>query len=249
MSVTLVYEYTVCTVYASQSIFKTKIKEYQDRGNWVTTFYSVLPRIMLNGVKLGRSKHKYRPPVSKEFFPLVRTGDVHALHLLLHSDRNWLGDKLLSLRDGFNNTALIAAASKGNSAMVSYLLNRSSDEDGLNATNSQGMTALHWAARENHAHICDQLLQKGADYNMRTRRGERPIDFALKMGNEEAVSCLLLWGCPFPFSPLWGLHGVSCIEQERNLIVAQNGTCDKDILREKMKKLFDTRIAPVLFVE
>ena len=66
------------------------------------------------------------------------------------------------------------------------------------------MTALHWAARENHDHICEQLLRKGADYNIRTKKGELPIDFALKMGNEEATSCLLLWGCPFPLSPLLG---------------------------------------------
>ena len=83
---------------------------------------------MLNGVNLGRPKHKYRPPVSKEFFPLVRSGNVRALHLLVHSDKNWLGKKILSLRDGFNNTALIAAASKGNSAMVSYLLNNAREK-------------------------------------------------------------------------------------------------------------------------
>ena len=76
-----------------------------------------------------------RAPVAKEFFPLVRNGDVHALHLLLHSERNWLGKELLAQRDGFNNTGLIAAASHGNSAMVSYLLTHADDKDGLNATN------------------------------------------------------------------------------------------------------------------
>ena len=204
---------------------------------------------MLNGLKIGRPTHKYRAPVSKDFFPLVRKGDVHGLHILLHSERNWIGIKLLELRDGFGNTALIAAASHGNSAMVSYLLTHVSESDGLNAINFEGMTALHWAARENYAHICEQLLQNKADYSMRTRKGDTPMDFALKRGNEEAVSCLLLWGCPFPIHPLWGIYGASCIEQERNLIVAKYGTYDKDVLKSKMKILFDQRIAPALFVD
>ena len=204
---------------------------------------------MLNGVKLGRPRHKYRAPVAKEFFPLVRNGDVHALHLLLHSERNWLGKELLAQRDGFNNTALIAAAANGNSAMVSYLLTHADDKDGLNATNFEGMTALHWAAREDHAHIAEQLLQNKADYTMKTRKGELPIDFALRRGAEKTVSVLLLWGCPFPIHPLWGVYGASRIEQERNLIVAKYGTYDKDVLKREMKRLFDRRIAPALFVD
>jgi hypothetical protein len=204
---------------------------------------------MLNGLKLGRPKHTYRAPIAKEFFPLVRNGDVHALHLLLHAEKNWLGSKLLAQRDGFNNTALITAASHGNSAMVSYLLTHAGEGDGLNATNFEGMSALHWAARENHAHICEQLLQNKADYLLKTRNGDTPMDFALRRGNEETVSVLLLWGAPFPIHRLWGVYGAACIEQERNLIVAKYGTYDKDVLKREMKALFNRRIAPALFVD
>lgn len=99
------------------------------------------------------------------------------------------------------------------------------------------------------AHICEQLLQNKADYTLRTRKGDSAIDFALRRGAENTVSVLLLWGCPFPIHPLWGAYGASCIEQERNLIVAKYGTCDKDVLRREMKSLFDRRIAPALFVD
>ena len=65
------------------------------------------------------------------------------------------------------------------------------------------MTALHWAAREDHAHIAEQLLQNKADYTMKTRKGELPIDFALRSGGEDSV-CVATVGLPFPHSPTLG---------------------------------------------
>ena len=53
----------------------------------------------------------------------------------------------------------------------------------------------------------------------------------------------------FPIHRLWGVYGASCMEQERNLIVAKYGTYDKDVLKREMKSLFDRRIAPALFVD
>jgi hypothetical protein len=194
-----------------------------------------------------RTIHRYRKPISHKLFPLVRAGDVRQLHLLLHSDANWMGlQKLLSIRDGFGNTAIIVAASEGNSAMIDYLLLQTEGEAAdINAINKQGMTALHWAANSNHPKIIDLLLQKKANLFQRTTQGRTALDLALQACHEPAVSTLLLWGCPFP-PYILGRYGATCVEQERNLIVAKCGSTHYQDCRPEMISLWRSRIAPAM---
>tara|TARA_B100000795_G_C22590371_1_gene357230 strand:+ start:132 stop:734 length:603 start_codon:yes stop_codon:yes gene_type:complete len=193
-----------------------------------------------------RTIHHYRKPVSHKLHPLVRKGDVRGLHLLLHSKQNWLNKRLLSIRDGFGNTAIITAASEGNSAMIDYLLLQTEGEAAnLDAINKQGMTALHWAARSNHCKILDLLLQKGANLFAKTTTGKTALDIALVARHESCVSTLLLWGCPFPVY-LLGYHGATCIEQERNLIVSSCGSTNYEHCQSKMQELWKVRILPAM---
>jgi hypothetical protein len=194
----------------------------------------------------NRTTHRYRKPISHKLFPLVRKGNVHGLHIFLNSDANWMKKKILSIRDGFGNTAIIAAASEGNSAMLEYLLLQTEGEAAdLDAFNQQGMTALHYCALMNHPKFLDLLLQKGANINATTKRGRTSLDLALEKKHEACVSTLLLWGCSFPVYIL-GYHGSSCVEQERNLIVSKHGSYSYDDCKDDMQHLWRERIVAAL---
>lgn len=65
-------------------------------------------------------------------------------------------------------SALMFAVSSGNLASVRALLNAGAQ---VNATDRNGMTALHWAALFNHPGIADLLLQKGARSSVKDNRG------------------------------------------------------------------------------
>jgi hypothetical protein len=200
-----------------------------------------------------RITHRYRKPYSKKFFPIVRSGKVRELHLLLNSEENWMGlEKLLSIRDGFGNTAVIIAASEGNSAMLEYLLlqiEKCKTIDiklvGIDSKNNNGWSAIHFAAHLDRHLILDLLLQKGCDLYAKTRNSRTALDLALRMKHEQCVSILLLYGCPFPLSVL-GRYGAFNIENERNNIVCKNGSMNYEDVQQDMKELFNEKILPGL---
>lgn len=217
-----------------------------DHNNNIESNMIQPPKPVTLAAMANRTTHRYRKPISHKLFPLVRKGDVHDLHILLNSDANWMKKKILSIRDGFGNTAIIAAASEGNSAMIEYLLLQTEGEAAdIDAFNKQGMTALHYCALMNHPRILDLLLQKGANLFATTNRGRTSLELALERKNEASVSTLLLWGCPFPVYIL-GYHGSSCVEQERNLIVSKNGSYSYEDCKKDMQRLWRERIAAAL---
>lgn len=62
----------------------------------------------------------------------------------------------------------------------------------VNERDKSGYTALHYAARNNHANICKILIDKGADVNATTRAGQATsLHRASLAGHYDIVNMLL----------------------------------------------------------
>lgn len=86
---------------------------------------------------------------------------------------------------------LADAAEKTDWARVRTLL---ADKADANATQADGMTALHWAAYHDHADAAKSLLAAGAKAKAENRYGVTPLALACTNGNEEMVGALLAAG-------------------------------------------------------
>ncbi|XP_012523112.1 ankyrin repeat domain-containing protein 39 isoform X2 [Monomorium pharaonis] len=65
----------------------------------------------------------------------------------------------------------------------------------VDAVDSAGYTALHYATRRGHVRVCELLLEHGAKVDARTRSmGATPLHRAACMGNVEVVDLLLRHG-------------------------------------------------------
>jgi ankyrin repeat protein len=64
----------------------------------------------------------------------------------------------------------------------------------VTATDKEGYTALHHAAREGHAGIVRYLVSRGADLEAGSGCGTRPLHLAALNGNYEVVAFLMEQG-------------------------------------------------------
>ena len=64
----------------------------------------------------------------------------------------------------------------------------------INATDPDGFTPLHLAARSGHANVVAVLLAKGADVNATDHIGETPLHLAANEGRQEIAEKLLAAG-------------------------------------------------------
>jgi ankyrin repeat protein len=83
------------------------------------------------------------------------------------------------------------AAMKGDTAAVRALLAKKAD---VNAPQTDGTTALHWAVYEENATLVDELLRAGADANVSNREGATPFYLASIAGNPDIMAKLLKQG-------------------------------------------------------
>ncbi|HLF12198.1 MAG TPA: ankyrin repeat domain-containing protein [Gammaproteobacteria bacterium] len=84
--------------------------------------------------------------------------------------------------------ALVDAAMNGDVKAVRSLLRQTVD---VNATQPDGMTALHWAVHRNDAEMASLLLGAGADFRAANRTGARPLYLASVNGSPELIKLLL----------------------------------------------------------
>jgi ankyrin repeat protein len=76
------------------------------------------------------------------------------------------------------NPRLLEAAIKGHTETIRTLLE--SKETDVNACDSEGMTALHFASKNGHIKIVKRLLANGAEVNAENNYGFTPIALAAK---------------------------------------------------------------------
>lgn len=87
-----------------------------------------------------------------------------------------------------DETTLIEAANRGDTAVVGTLLDQGAD---VNGTAVDGTTALHWAVRGEHRELAELLLRTGANAASEDRYGVTPLHLAAENGSVELIAALL----------------------------------------------------------
>lgn len=88
------------------------------------------------------------------------------------------------------------AAMTGNNQMATKILHeiKESPGNGANYHDSEGMTALHWAAMLGHATIVRSLLESGANVTSLDQFKNTPLHLATFAGDAKAVRWLIIFG-------------------------------------------------------
>jgi ankyrin repeat protein len=86
---------------------------------------------------------------------------------------------------------LIDAVKSGDAQAVRSLLKQRAN---VNATEADGMTALHWAVRANDMDTVQLLLRSGANAKTANRYGVTPLTLAATNGNAAAIEALIKAG-------------------------------------------------------
>lgn len=86
---------------------------------------------------------------------------------------------------------LADAVQHSNHALIKSLIGKKAD---VNASQADGMTALHWAAQNDDPGSVKALLKAGADATVTNRYGITPLWIACRNGNEAIVKQLLAAG-------------------------------------------------------
>ena len=87
--------------------------------------------------------------------------------------------------DSEGNSPLIYSSDHGHLEAVQYLLEQGADRD--KTASSDGHNPLHCAAQNGHLETAKLLMVYGADLNMRTLRGQLPIDIAANEEIKQAI--------------------------------------------------------------
>lgn len=90
-----------------------------------------------------------------------------------------------------SGASLADAAERKDPAKVAALLKQGAD---VNSSQTDGMTALHWAAYHDDVSLATQLLKAGAHAKAANRYGVTPLSLACTNGNAEMATLLLKGG-------------------------------------------------------
>ena len=147
----------------------------------------------------------------------VVTGDIEAVkqHLAIRGDINFHDDIAISIAlntaahweqneivelliqkganinyniEPFRATPLHIAAEKGNTKMVSFLVDNGAD---LIAKDNYRFTPLHLAASEGSVNSVELLIKKGSDVNAKSDSGSTPLHGAASQGHKEIAGLLI----------------------------------------------------------
>ena len=98
------------------------------------------------------------------------------------------GAAVASAPEGAADASLVEAAEHGRAGLVRALVDGGAD---VNATQVDGMTALHWAVYHDDTATARLLVRSGADADARNRYGVRPLALAATNANGGIVRLLL----------------------------------------------------------
>ncbi|KAG8187586.1 hypothetical protein JTE90_025919 [Oedothorax gibbosus] len=87
-----------------------------------------------------------------------------------------------------SSASFLRAARSGNIDKIQEYLQGSID---INASNANGLNALHLAAKEGHIAIVTELVKKGANVNAATKKGNTALHIASLAGQEEVAKILI----------------------------------------------------------
>jgi ankyrin repeat protein len=99
-----------------------------------------------------------------------------------------------TLSAGGAEVRLLDAVKAGNRDAVRALLKKPAPGDDVNAAETDGTTALHWAVRADDQETAQMLLNAGAKANVANRYGVTPISLAAGNANAAMVELLLAAG-------------------------------------------------------
>ncbi|MEO5350276.1 MAG: ankyrin repeat domain-containing protein, partial [Magnetococcus sp. YQC-3] len=88
-------------------------------------------------------------------------------------------------------TALLAAAEKGYTRIVQQLLDHGAD---INAVNNEGISALMFAARDNHLDTAKVLIERGIQTTITDKQGRTAQDYLRKNAADNGLNKLLTTG-------------------------------------------------------
>jgi ankyrin repeat protein len=104
-----------------------------------------------------------------------------------------LSAQILRARPTHSSPALLPshiqeAIRQGHSApQVAHLLAQGAD---VNTQDDDGLTPLHWAAKEGNQDIVKLLIAWGADVRVKSRKSLTPLDWAAEQGHQDIVALL-----------------------------------------------------------
>jgi len=101
---------------------------------------------------------------------------------------------LLAASTASASTKLIEAVKRGDAAAVRALIAQKTPVNNINAPDTDGSTALHWAVQRDDVALVDMLLAAGADVKAATRYKITPLSLACTNGNARVVDRLLKAG-------------------------------------------------------
>ncbi|EWC48001.1 hypothetical protein DRE_02883 [Drechslerella stenobrocha 248] len=97
-------------------------------------------------------------------------------------------ERCIDWRDKAGMTALMLAAKAGNDANVNILLDSDAD---INAFEPQGNTPLHFASAYGHLKVIRTLIDRGANFEHRNRKGWSAKDYSFSIAAEQYFKTLI----------------------------------------------------------